>query len=181
MTLQQLFVQVVDALNRERIPYFLIGGLAVSAWVEPRATKDMDVVFRVRRKDAPRVKTALVAAGMRATSLEIRLLMEKRFVRFKTGGPLLDVKICSSAHDVAAFERSKELELDGRRLRVATPEDLVLYKLQAWRPIDQRDLLVLVADFKALDAQYVESWLDRISRDTALPLRTRWERIRAEA
>ncbi|MBI2930598.1 MAG: hypothetical protein HYY16_03015 [Planctomycetes bacterium] len=52
MTLDELIKRVTDALSEHRIPFFLIGGLAISTWVEPRATKDMDIVINVRRRIA---------------------------------------------------------------------------------------------------------------------------------
>lgn len=131
VTLDELIRHVAEALDRERVPFFLIGGLAVSTWVEPRATKDMDIVLKVRRKDATRVKKALVAAGTHATSLELRILMEKRFVRFKTGGPLLDVRVCVSPHDLKAYERAVAIDYESQKIKVATAEDLVLYIVNA--------------------------------------------------
>lgn len=181
MTLDDLLVRVIDAFQVEQVPFMVIGGLAVVSWVEPRATKDMDVVVRIRRVDGRRLKRALSAAGTRATQVELRILLDKRFVRFKTGGPILDVRLCRTAHDISAFDRAEEVETFDRKFRVATPEDLVLYKLAAWRPLDQRDILVILRDIPDLDTAYLDAWLDRVAEDTGQPIRARWEGIRAEA
>lgn len=181
MTLDELIARAAGEFNSRRIPFYIIGGLAVSTWTEPRATQDMDVLIQARRRQAPRLKQALLAVGARVTALEIRLLMEGRFVRFKMGGPLLDVRLCASAHDRSALARATEVNYAGVSLRVASPEDLVLFKLQAWRPIDQRDLIVLIRTRRDLDVRYIETWLDPVATESGTAMRQRWRTISQEA
>ncbi|MEK7866287.1 MAG: nucleotidyl transferase AbiEii/AbiGii toxin family protein [Planctomycetota bacterium] len=175
VSITELLGLVAGALDRERIDFLLIGGMAMSVWVEPRLTKDCDIVVKVRKTDQARLKVGLVAAGARATSLEMRLLFERPFIRFKTtGGPILDVHRCLTAHDRSAFDHSVKLEKWGHTFRVATPEDLVLYKLQAWRPQDRIDIQSLLSQVRDLDRTYIESWLDRIRESTNEPMWDRW-------
>lgn len=181
MELTDLLVQVADTCAANRIRFILIGGMAVSTWMEPRLTKDMDIVVSVRRRDAPRLKKALVEAGTRVTALEMRLLYERRFIRCKTAGHYLDVKIRSSAHDHAADANARTTYWQGRAILVATPEDLILYKLQAWRLIDQDDVAKLIKGVRTLNVTYIESWLDPIARDTGSPMRLRWSQARSIA
>ena len=47
MDLLQAVGEVVAFLEEERVPYVLIGGLAVQHWGEPRATRDIDVTVLV--------------------------------------------------------------------------------------------------------------------------------------
>jgi len=42
------FKKVINILNRERIPYALAGGLAVSILTKPRATEDIDLLILPR-------------------------------------------------------------------------------------------------------------------------------------
>jgi hypothetical protein len=61
------------ALDAAGVPYAVVGGNAVAAWVgrvDPsatRATKDVDLL--VRRQDAPRVQAALESLGFRREDL----------------------------------------------------------------------------------------------------------------
>ena len=41
--LERALVEITTILDELRIPYMLIGGLAVSLWGEPRATLDVDL------------------------------------------------------------------------------------------------------------------------------------------
>lgn len=179
MALIELLLRATESFSANGIRFILIGGMAVSAWIEPRLTKDMDVVVSVRRRDAPRLKKALVEAGARVTALEMRLLYERRFIRCKTAGPYLDVKIQSSAHDRAANTHARTVPYGGKAVPVAAPEDLILYKLQAWRLHDQDDMVKLAKGVPNLNVAYIESWLDPIAKDTGAPMRERWDQIRA--
>jgi len=46
---------VIDDLERESIPYMLIGGLALAAWTLPRATLDIDLTLWVSAEELERV------------------------------------------------------------------------------------------------------------------------------
>ena len=85
MALTETLVRAGAALDQHRFPYMLIGGMAVSTGVEPRVTRDVDLVVLARRKDWPRLKRALLDAGARITGLEMRLLFGKSWVRLETG------------------------------------------------------------------------------------------------
>lgn len=141
-------------------------------------TDDVDIVVMARRKDAPRLKPALIAVGARVTALEMRLLFERRFVLLRITDVRLDVHIASSAHDKSAFEHAAVVDFGGRSVRVASAEDLVLYKLKAWRPIDKADISSLLEQVKGVRMSYIESWLDRVAEETGSDVRARWKEAR---
>lgn len=64
---QQRLCKVTAALDAAGIPYAVVGGNAVAAWVgrvdqgATRATKDVDIL--VRRSDTPKVSAAITALG----------------------------------------------------------------------------------------------------------------------
>jgi hypothetical protein len=49
--LEAALVEVASALESLAVPYMLIGGLAVSAWGEPRTTVDLDLAIWVEPED----------------------------------------------------------------------------------------------------------------------------------
>jgi hypothetical protein len=52
----------------------------------------------------------------------------------------------------------------GKQVPVATPEDLILLKLSAYRLIDQADAVELMRiHSQTLDQAYLESWADRLA------------------
>ena len=60
-------------------------------------------------------------------------------------------------------------------LFVATPEDIILYKLQSWRRQDQADIERLKNEVDDLETSYLRSWIERIERTTGIPMNSRWK------
>ena len=178
MTPDELLFKTDEVLTKYRIGYMLIGGMAVGSWVKPRSTDDVDIVVLVRRRDAPRLKQALIECGARVTALEMRLLYEKRFIRLPIEGTKLDVHVVSTAHDREAAGHLGTLNARGRKIPLCNAEDLILYKLQAWRLHDQEDIVRIIRGVNDLNHHYIDSWLDRIAEDTAAPMRERWAEAR---
>lgn len=54
MDLLQALGEVVAFLEKEQVPYVLIGGLAVQHWGEPRATRDIDITVLMDEADLER-------------------------------------------------------------------------------------------------------------------------------
>jgi len=181
LELTELIGRVVPAFERHRVPFLVIGGLAVSAWVSPRLTDDIDIVVIAKRKDSPRLKPALLECGARVTAIEMRWLFERRFVIFRIADARLDVHVSSSAHDRAAFANAEWADFGKARVRVSGPEDLILYKLAAWRPVDRADVHSLLTGVKDIALEYIEKWLPEISKHYGVDAMTRWKEARAEA
>lgn len=55
--------ELLEALNAHGVEYLVIGGHAVSAYAEPRNTKDLDILIRDTPESALRVYRALAAFG----------------------------------------------------------------------------------------------------------------------
>ena len=66
-------------------------------------------------------------------------------------------------------------------MTVATPEDIVLYKLQTWRTQDQADIENLLANVKRLDRRYIAEHLATLEDGTGHPVRERWRAIARKA
>ncbi len=176
LVLVDLLIRVADEFDKARIRFVLFGGMAVSTWVPERLTHDCDVVAWAGKRDVTRLQQALLAAGARVTALEMRWIHERRFVRLGTAaGFKLDVHLVTTPHDRAAFAQARPVEHRGRTVMVARPEDLILYKLKAWRGQDQLDIAQLLRSVRGLDREYVDSWLDAIAKRTGAPMRDRWK------
>ena len=129
---------LVETLERLKIPWCMIGGLAVNHWAkEPMATADVDLVIATERVEEA-VK-ALNDAGFRA----------KRFawsVNLK-GRSAVTVQISTGEFYREFPRRSVSADVHGIAMRVASVEDTLRGKLEAYadaarRPSKrQKDLL----------------------------------------
>ncbi len=177
MTLDELIPRVAGLFSSKRYRYFTFGGVGVSLWGRPRTTHDLDVVVCLDRSAVPTLVADLNRAGFRITRSLQRKLVEGRIIRLPIGATELDIKLCAEGHDMEALARAKRAAFEGFELTVASPEDLVLYKLQTWRTQDQADIENLLANVKGLDRRYIGEHLAPIEGETGCPVRERWEEI----
>ncbi len=155
---------IVLALRNARVPYMLIGALALSAWGRPRATLDIDVMIM-----ADTLPEKLVAA-LAKIGFDRDLAWERYnpflkgiHARFHSGNIVLDILFRKDAHHEAAFGRRRRKYQQGMYLWFPSPEDLTLLKLRAARPPDFADVLGIfkrVGD--KLDFIYLSRWARRL-------------------
>lgn len=176
MTLDELIPLIARLFSSKGYRYFAFGGVGVSLWGRPRMTHDLDVVVCLERHAVPAFVADLKGAGFRTRSLE-RKLREGRIIQLPIGDTELDVKLCGQGHDMEALARAKRADFEGFGLMVASPEDLVLYKLQMWRTQDQADIENLLSNVKDLDRRYIRKHLAPIEENTGHPVRERWDDI----
>jgi hypothetical protein len=165
--------------DEEGIDYFVFGATAMNFWVPPRNTVDLDVVLAVDKRRGASVLARLKARKFPVTKTLVRMFLEGRLVKLRLGDTELDLKRLKSEHEQEALLRSKVFTADEYRLRIAVPEDLILFKLQSWRRQDQADIERILKERKDLDLRYIDSWLDTIRRDRGAPMRDRWNEFRA--
>lgn len=130
------------ALDELRIPWLVIGGLAVIARGVPRFTADVDATFAAgdvpleqvfdvlaRHAIQPRVDGASDFARERQVLL----------VRHAPSGVPLDLSVAWLPFERDAIGRGERCDYAGVVVPVAQPDDLVIYKLVAARPRDLDD------------------------------------------
>jgi hypothetical protein len=130
------------ALNQAGVPYAVVGGNAVAAWVgrvDPgatRATKDVDIL--VRRADVPRITAALTALGYAREDLRDLVLFidpdepsKKSGVHLVWAGEKIRPSYAVLSPDV------EEAVMDPEGFWVLGLPALVRMKLTSFRPIDQ--------------------------------------------
>jgi hypothetical protein len=161
-------LRAAAALDAAKVPYAVVGGNAVAAWVSRadeaavRNTRDVDLLLR--REDLSAATAALAASGFvhrRVASLGQAGSMEA----FLDGA---EGKVRDAVHVVFAAERTKsdqaepnalvEESEDAGDFRLITLEALVRMKLSAWRDKDRVHLRDL-ASVGLID----ETWTNRVS------------------
>jgi len=175
MNLDELIRFIGELLPRLKIRYFVYGAFGMNTWMEPRATKDFDIVVYIEKRKISWLAQKLNEKGFRITKMLQRKLSEKRYVILPIGSTRLDIKLCSNRHDRSALERAVAIPYRDTKIFVATPEDIALYKLVAWRPQDRVDIDRLKKEVKGLDKKYIWKWLEILQKETRYPLDQRWK------
>jgi predicted nucleotidyltransferase len=122
-----VFADTVAALEREEIPYVLIGGIAATAYGRDRWTADIDVL--VHAGDADRALEALAASGFEAERTNPQWIFKA-----SRDGVTVDVIFWMKGNvvlDDEMLERARDAEFRGVRARTVAPEDVVVLKALA--------------------------------------------------
>jgi len=181
---ESILTRVRQAFDAAKVPYMLTGSFASSLHGAPRVTHDVDIVI------APTLATleALLRqfpddqyyvsrdAALEAYGAESMF----NVVDFSTGWKVDLIVRKSRPFSVEEFSRRREEELDGVRVYVATPEDVIVAKLE-WAKLGEserqlRDVSSIVAARSSeLDLPYIERWV------TSLGLVEQWARALSHA
>ena len=136
--------------------YALIGGLALSAWLRPRTTRDVDLVVVLSKT----VSWSHLVSFLE-TRLKKKIAMQKGSARtnikeklsFVLGQIEVDV-ISAQGFDLAAeaVKAAVPVEVFGAQVNVATPEYLILLKLL---PLSEQDAVDIKSLLKKADKSKV--------------------------
>jgi hypothetical protein len=148
---------IAREIDRARVGWALVGGLAVSARAEPRFTRDLDLVVAVPDDgEAEALTRGLLSSGYRVlATLEQEVAGRLATVRLaspgeEAGGVVVDLLFASSGIEPEIAGRAEVLEiLPGLRVPVARAGDLLALKVLAVsldRPQDEADIVALLRD-----------------------------------
>jgi hypothetical protein len=169
----EVLLDVVARLEGAGIEYMLTGSVAMSVYVEPRMTRDIDVVVELARADAGRV-AALFAPDYYVDAEAARSAIAERgmFNLFHLA-KLVKVDLIVPADD--EFQRHElarrvRHQLGGRPVSVISKEDLILAKLVWAAPTGSafqlRDVRKLLAS--GADEPYLREWSAKLGVDALL-------------
>ncbi len=147
MSIVDAFVKTIsffDILKSEHIieDYALIGGLALSAWVRPRTTRDVDLVVIISKKinwsDLISIVETRFHKKISVHKATQRTIIKEKF-SFMSGHFQADI-IGTKDFNLAseAIKHAVVAEVLGKHIKVATPEYLILLKLL---PLSNQDVL----------------------------------------
>ncbi len=172
MTADQRFRQALKALSQAldevAAPSMIIGGVAVIVSGVPRETIDIDATILGKSSDldsvvkiftrhgiVPRIPDALGFAKQRSVLL----------LRHDPSGVTIEVTLAWLPFEEEALARARQIEFEGIKLRVARPEDLIVYKAAAWRERDRGDIeRLLILHLADIDLARVRELIAQIGK-----------------
>ncbi len=139
--------------------FCFIGEIAVQHWAEPRVTRDADITLLTGFGQEESFVDALLAAfpGRREDARDFALARHVLLLETNTRVGL-DVVLGALPFEALAVARASHVALvPDCRLRLCSPEDLIVFKVFAGRPLDLHDVeMTLVRQGDAnLDWQYI--------------------------
>lgn len=163
-------------LDEMRVPYVVMGGLAVRAYGLPRPTYDVDFTAVMSQSElvsffdccesegftvAPQYRSGWVdrVAGM--PLVKVRLYLADK-------GIDVDVFLVDTPYQKEVIARRRRDDVDGQNVWLVSPEDLILLKLIANRPRDLLDVGDVLFMQGQLDENYLRHWAKELSVETQL-------------
>ena len=147
--------ELLLALNAHEVEYLVVGGYAVGAHSEPRATKDLDIFIRADEKNSVSLFRALVAFGAPLLGLTPNDFKGDSSSFFQIGVPPNRIDILQSIDGVSFDEAWKDrIEgiVDGNvPAHFISREHLIQNKLASGRRQDLADVEALREAAKTQD------------------------------
>ena len=170
MSAEATLVRVVGALGRAGIPSMLTGSLAAAIHGYPRATQDIDVVIEATEAQLQALAVSLADEDVffdleSAVDACARRSMTN-ILDNATGWKVDLIFRKARPFSISEFGRRIATTIDDIALDVATPEDLILAKLE-WAKLggstrQVEDAAHLVKVQPDLDVAHIERWLDEL-------------------
>jgi hypothetical protein len=146
----------ITVLQKHRVRFLIIGGLAGRLWGSPSITNDLDICYGRDPENLARLAAALkeLKARLRGVPPNVPFLLDARTLEagdhftFETRAGNLDILgfPAGSGGLEQLLRTSTEMEIArGVRVRVASVEDLIKMKRAAARPKDLIEVEILAA------------------------------------
>lgn len=176
MLLFEALDKILARLREHRVQSTLLGGLAISAWTEPRFTRDVDLAVAVRSDaEAEGLVRTLIGQGYRLLT-PVEQSAASRMVTARLSPPsesdegmIVDLLFASSGIETEIVDAAVELDIGASTpVRVARMGRLVALKLLAYdpetRPQDALDLNALRAVFDSDETKRADEACELITR-----------------
>jgi predicted nucleotidyltransferase len=157
---------VVLLLDELKVPYVVMGGIAVRVYGIPRPTHDVDFTLGMDRDRLPELYAEIANRGYTVPEeyrkgwidqvagmplVKLRLYLQDR-------GIDIDIFLAESRFQRELLSRRRRAILDGTPVWLVSPEDLILLKLLAGRPRDIADVADVLFTQGELDRAYLRTW-----------------------
>jgi hypothetical protein len=179
VTLGESLVEAIRLLEGAAVPYMITGSVASAYHGEPRSTLDIDIVIDPDAAALERLVDALATDESYVDRDAARIALRERtqFNAIGTDAVKIDFIIRKDRpFSVEEFRRRSEVQLPGTRGFVATPEDVIVAKLEWAVATDSERQLRDVAGILAvggdtINQAYLTRWI------AALDLTDAWARV----
>ena len=183
--LTKLALELQQFCDERGWKFCLIGGLAVQHWGEPRFTKDVDMTLLTGfGGEEPYVDAWLAAFEPRIGDAKAFALANRVLLLRSRSGIGIDIALGALPFESDAIKRAPLIELEpGAKLRLCSPEDLIVMKCFASRVQDWLDVrgILVRQGVSRLDWNYVFKHLTPLCEIKEEPqIIARLERLRSE-
>lgn len=155
---EEAVVTAAKVLEAAAIPYMAIGGVANLFWGVPRTTLDVDITVWVEESEIPRLIQRLSGVLRLLPDDPLEFVRETRVLPMETKeGFRVDLIFGALPFEETAILRARLMSVAGERVRICSPEDLIVLKIVSDRARDREDVAGIIrTQGAALDRPYLD-------------------------
>jgi len=163
---EEIVITVAERLREADIPYMMTGALTVNYFGRPRLTHDIDIVGQISINDIKRLRLIFEDIFfVDEHSIKIAISEKSMFsIIHKEEGVKVDFWILKGdEYNQKAFERRRWYPYQKIKISLATPEDMIIGKLEWYKMSgiekhleDASGIYYIQKD--RLDLDYLEQW-----------------------
>ena len=166
--IEELITKIAQCLDRDEIPYMIIGGQAVLLYGTPRLTRDIDITLGIDTD-----KFRLIEGVCRKSGLKILPENPEDFARETKVLPAeepesrirVDFIFSFTEYEAQAIKRAKKVLINDYTVKFASCEDVIIHKMVAARAVDVEDVKnILIKNNKTIDLEYIRRWLSEFGK-----------------
>jgi len=157
-----LLKRIARELNKQSIPYMIIGGQAVLLYGEPRLTKDIDITLGLTVDGLGQIKNITKVLRLKNLVDDVDDFVQKTMVFpvvDERSGIRVDFIFSFSSYEKQAIDRAREIVLGRTKVKFASLEDVVIHKIVAGRARDLEDIKSILLKNPDYNLHYIEKWL----------------------
>lgn len=158
----------------------IIGGVAASILGKPRLTADADAMLLLPVDDISQLVEFAREEGLIPRIPDVEVFARRSRVvllQHEESGINVDVSLGLLPFEVEAVDRSREYQAGSLRVRLPTPEDLIILKAVAHRPKDMLDIEAVIAAQQDLDFDHIQFWVQQFAELLETP--ELWSELKA--
>ena len=148
----------VSFLEKNKILYAVIGGIALPYWGAGRFTHDIDIKIIAPNLDYTKTRNLIRAAF--PEHAQIKAPHNPLIISVTIQGVITDFLLALPGYEEQIIERAVRHDLGGWSVRICSAEDLIIQKVVAGREKDWLDVeMLLIEQHARLDYAYITDWL----------------------
>ncbi len=167
--------KLTGLLSSLKIDYVVLGGIGVSIYGEPRLTLDIDINIMLDEEKIDDFLKEAKKYGFYPITSSIKRFVHKtgvipmRFSKGKVTG-ICDFIIAENPIEYLSIRRGRFKKINSTKVKLVTPEDLIIHKITSSRPRDLEDVQgILMRQKGKLDIKYIKYWLEKLAKANHKP------------
>jgi hypothetical protein len=175
----EVYLSFIQRLEKNSIDYMVVGSIASSVYGDPRLTHDLDIVVKLELEDAgifERIfpENEYYCPPTDVIAQEIKKSGQFNLIHHESGYKMDVILVRKVLHDTEEFKRRQKVPFwKGQSVFMATPEDIIIKKLEFYRKGGSEKHLRDIASIlrhTEVDNPYLDKWI------ATLALQNEWKK-----